>query len=179
MYNSSLDHDTTLVTGSWDVVFALPTDASPGELSSLGQAWTHPHSSNNLTDWHMMTTYSSSSWSTLGSPAAGPEEIPNSSKIFPGGYNFTTNSATDQGIYQPLSVSPGDDFVVRAIAHSDGTSQPMVIIYDEDSSTGFTNMTGTTSSNRTNPDVFIFTFEVPDGTTNISVRVVNNVSSGT
>ena len=39
--------DPTLVTGSWDVVFCLPTNSSTGALvTGAGEAWSHPHSSN-------------------------------------------------------------------------------------------------------------------------------------
>lgn len=49
IYNSGSGQDPTLITGSWDVVFALPTNASTGSLSTgTENAWSHPHSSNLL-----------------------------------------------------------------------------------------------------------------------------------
>jgi hypothetical protein len=49
IYNSGTGKDPTLVTGSWDVVFALPTNASTGALATgTGNAWSHPHASNLL-----------------------------------------------------------------------------------------------------------------------------------
>jgi hypothetical protein len=49
IYNSGTGKDPTLITGSWDVVFALPTNASTGSLTTgTGNAWSHPHSSNLL-----------------------------------------------------------------------------------------------------------------------------------
>jgi len=42
--------DPTTVTGSWDVCFCLPTNATAGALvTGTGEAWSHPHSSNLLT----------------------------------------------------------------------------------------------------------------------------------
>ena len=39
--------DPTLITGSWDCVFAMPTDSAVGALvTGAGEAWSHPHSSN-------------------------------------------------------------------------------------------------------------------------------------
>ncbi len=49
IYNSGIGKDPTLVTGSWDVVFALPTNATTGALATgTGNAWSHPHASNLL-----------------------------------------------------------------------------------------------------------------------------------
>ncbi|PIZ45888.1 hypothetical protein COY32_04510, partial [candidate division WWE3 bacterium CG_4_10_14_0_2_um_filter_41_14] len=49
IYNAGTGKDPTLVTGSWDVVFALPTNASTGALTTgTGNAWSHPHTSNLL-----------------------------------------------------------------------------------------------------------------------------------
>lgn len=49
IYNAGSGKDPTLITGSWDVVFALPTNSSTGPLATgTGNAWTHPHSSNLL-----------------------------------------------------------------------------------------------------------------------------------
>ena len=42
--------DPTTITGSWDVCFCLPTNATAGALvTGTGEAWSHPHSSNLLT----------------------------------------------------------------------------------------------------------------------------------
>jgi hypothetical protein len=55
IYNSGSGKDPTEITGSWDVVFCLPTDGSTGELTSDNQAWSMPHSSNLLgTGGYMM-----------------------------------------------------------------------------------------------------------------------------
>jgi hypothetical protein len=48
IYNSGVGKDPTEITGSWDVVFCLPTDGSTGELTTTNQAWSMPHSSNLL-----------------------------------------------------------------------------------------------------------------------------------
>ena len=44
IYNSGTGKDPTLVTGSWDVVFALPTNSTVGALATgTGEALSHPH----------------------------------------------------------------------------------------------------------------------------------------
>ncbi|MHA2118163.1 MAG: LamG domain-containing protein, partial [Candidatus Thorarchaeota archaeon] len=49
IYNAGSGQDPCLVTGSWDVVFCLPTDSTAGALvTGTGEAWSHPHSSGVL-----------------------------------------------------------------------------------------------------------------------------------
>ncbi|MEI6462091.1 MAG: LamG-like jellyroll fold domain-containing protein [bacterium] len=48
IYNSGTGKDPTAITGSWDVVFALPTNGSTGTLGTTGEAWSHPYTSNKL-----------------------------------------------------------------------------------------------------------------------------------
>ena len=106
------------------------------------------------------------------------EALATSEKIFAGGYK-TTSSAANQGIYYDKTVTAGNDWVVRAIAHSDGTSIPKVILYDQTNGAEIGSLTGTNTSTRTDPDVFIFTGEAPAGMTTLRVKLVNTQSSGT
>jgi hypothetical protein len=47
IYNAGVGEDATRITGSWDVVFNLPTNSQTGALvTGTGEAWTHPHLSN-------------------------------------------------------------------------------------------------------------------------------------
>ena len=51
IYTAGTGKDPTEITGSWDVVFCLPTNATAGALvTGTGEAWSHPHSSNLLKD---------------------------------------------------------------------------------------------------------------------------------
>ena len=74
IYNSGTGKDPTLVTGSWDVVFALPTNATTGALATgTGNAWSHPHSSNLL----YTSTTNTGGFMMNGTPATdGWSEIP-------------------------------------------------------------------------------------------------------
>src|SRR3990170_212443 len=101
-----------------------------------------------------------------------------SEKIFAGGYK-TTSSAANQGIYYDKTVTAGDDWVIRAIAHSDGTSIPKVILYDQTNGAEIGSLTGTTTSTRAAPNVFIFTGEAPASSTTLRVKLVNTQASGT
>lgn len=63
IYASGSGKDPAEVTGSWDVVFALPTDQDGGAIATgTGHAWTHPYASNVPEDWHAMTAFASSGW---------------------------------------------------------------------------------------------------------------------
>src|SRR3989344_6494500 len=106
------------------------------------------------------------------------EALATSEKIFAGGYK-TTSSAANQGIYYDKTVTAGNDWVVRAIAHSDGTSIPKVILYDQTNGAEIGSLTGTNTSTRTDPDVFIFTGEAPASSTTLRVKLVNTQASGT
>jgi hypothetical protein len=47
IWAAGVEADPTLITGSWDCVFAMPTDSAVGALvTGAGEAWSHPHSSN-------------------------------------------------------------------------------------------------------------------------------------
>ncbi|MHA2047604.1 MAG: hypothetical protein ACW99G_22720 [Candidatus Thorarchaeota archaeon] len=49
IYNAGSGQDPCLVTGSWDIVFCLPTDSTAGAIvTGTGEAWSHPHSSGVL-----------------------------------------------------------------------------------------------------------------------------------
>ncbi len=55
--------DPCLVTGSWDVVFALPTNSTEEALATgAGEAWSHPHSSAELVDTFCERAYAASDW---------------------------------------------------------------------------------------------------------------------
>jgi len=176
--------DPTLTTGSWDVVFALPTNASTGTLSSgTGNAWSHPHASNllytsttNTGGFMMNGTYTSDGWADLGTPTS-VSALATNEKIYAGGYKVTSNAA-NQGIYRSFSATSGGNYVLRALGHSDGTCQPRVKITRADGSTEISHLDGTTTSTRTSPDVYIFTWQSP-AAENEQVQLINTASSGT
>ncbi|HNS65014.1 MAG TPA: hypothetical protein PKJ26_00795, partial [Candidatus Woesebacteria bacterium] len=103
--------------------------------------------------------------------------LSSSEKIFSGGYKFTSN-ATNQGIYRSFTATNGGDYVLRALGHSDGTCNPQVKITRADGSTEISHLNGTTTSTRTDPDVYIFTWESPAAEAN-QVQLINTASSGT
>ena len=101
-----------------------------------------------------------------------------SEKIFAGGYKFTSN-ATDQGIYKDMGTTAGNDFVVRAMANSDGVSIPKIILYDQSNGAEIGSMVGTTASTKASPDVFIFSGEAPAGCTSVRIKLINTQATGT
>ena len=98
-------------------------------------------------------------------------------RIYPWGYAYGTDAA-NEGLYQDITVTPGDDWVIRALAHSDGTSIPKIILYDQTNGAEIGSLTGTNTSRKNNPDVFIFTGEAPTNDTTLRVKLINTQSSG-
>jgi hypothetical protein len=184
MYNSGVGDDPSIVTGSWDVVFSLPTDSQRGALASgAGQAWSHPHQSNlipgntNRGGFMLAGAPATDGWSNEGAPSS-VTPLAAADKIFDGGYQ-TTSSGADEGIRQDVAVGAGDDWVVRALAHSDGTCQPTVVLYDQTNLAEIGRLTGTTSSTRSQPDVLAFTGQAPAGAATLRVKLVNAAAAGT
>jgi hypothetical protein len=184
IYNSGTGKDPTLVTGSWDVVFALPTNASTGALATgTGNAWSHPHASNllytsttNTGGFMMNGTYTSDGFANVGSPTS-VGALATNEKIFSGGYKYTSTSA-NQGISRSFTATNGGDYVLRALGHSDGTCAPQIKITRADGTTEITHLNGTTTSTRTAPNVYIFTWESPAAESE-QVQLINTASSGT
>ena len=68
-YAAGAGLDVTELLGSWDVCLCVPTDATPGALTSGStDAWSHPHGSEVLTDAFCQTAYVSSAWEDVGTP---------------------------------------------------------------------------------------------------------------
>ncbi|MFC2055650.1 hypothetical protein ACFLV7_15340 [Chloroflexota bacterium] len=174
IYAAGAGKDPCLVTGSWDVCFCLPTNCTTGEIvTGTGEAWSHPHSSNLLGAGGFMIdgTYTNDGWADEGTPTA-VAALATAEKIYPGGYKVTSDAA-NEGIYKDYTCSAGDDFVIRAIAHSDGTSIPKAILYDQTNTAEIGSLTGSNASTLTAPDVFIFTGEAPAGCTTLRVKLIN------
>jgi len=188
IYNGGTGRDPTLVTGSWDVVFALPTNSTVGALGTTGEAWSHPHASNLLytnttnTGGYMMNgTYTSDGWSAQnagGSPVT-VAALATGSKIFSGGYSVASAGTANQGIsYTTASLASGANYVLRAIGNSDGTCNPMIKVFRADGTTLVTSLAGTTTSTRTAPTVYIFTWQTPAAETE-QIHLLNTATTGT
>jgi len=184
IYNGSTGQDPTLITGSWDVVFALPTNATIGALATgTGNAWSHPYSSNllytsttNTGGFMMNGTYGTDGWTNVGSPTS-VGALATSEKIYSGGYKYTSTGA-NQGIQRSFSATNGGDYVLRALGHSDGTCSPRVQVARADGTTEINKLDGTTTSTLGSPNVYIFAWEAPAAENNI-VKLINTASSGT
>ena len=179
IYAAGSGKDPCEITGSWDVVFCMPTNATAGELATgTGNAWSHPHSSNLITpaDGFMTNGTAWTNWTAEGTPSANGL-VDAAEKIFNWGYKFTSDAA-NEGYYFDVTVSAGDDWVIRAVAHSDGTSVPKCILYDQTNGAEIGSLIGANSSTRAAPDVFIFTGEAPAGCTTLRVKLINTQASG-
>lgn len=104
-------------------------------------------------------------------------DVDTDEKIFSGGYKFTSDAA-NEGYYKDITVTPGDDFSIECLAHSDGTSVVKLIAYDQDNSAEIGSLTGVNTSTRAAPDVLKFTFEIPAGCTTCRIKAINTQASG-
>lgn len=128
-----------------------------------GQAWSHPHAAVEalLTDAFCQTTYGASAWATIGTPTVGPADSAAASKIYLGGYTWTTDAA-DEGIEQTLAgQAAGQDYVVRVIAHNAQANDIRVEVYDNTNNAVIVQFDFGAASTRTAPGVALFTFELP------------------
>lgn len=191
IYNGGVatSKDPTLVTGSWDVVFALPTNSTTGALTTgTGNAWSHPSASNllyttttNTGGFMMNGTYTSDGWTAqnAGGSAVTVSSLATAAKIYPGGYSVASAGTANQGIYYTTSsLASGASYVVRAVGNSDGTCNPQVKILRADNTTEISHLNGTLLSGRTAPDVYIFTFQTPAAEA-INVALLNTAATGT
>jgi len=137
--------------------------------------------------------YTADGWGLEGTPVS-VEGLGTTEKIYGGGYKWASNDY-NQGIGYTLSgLTAGQNYVIRAVANSgDGVGQPKIFIYDNTNGNDITEFTGTIASTRTDPDVMLFTFELPTvaryasdanyswvaaDTTSITVKLVNASNAG-
>ncbi|HRN86330.1 MAG TPA: fibronectin type III domain-containing protein [Candidatus Dojkabacteria bacterium] len=183
IYNAGAGKDPTLITGSWDVVFAMPTNSDNGVITTgTGNAWSHPHQLNLLytnstnTGGYMLNgDYSIDNWTGIASPQS-ISALSTVEKIYSGGYKIESN-LINQGISRSFAASSGGDYVIRAIGNSDGTCTPVVKILRADGITEITSKVGTSLSTKSSPEVYIFTWESPALEDNI-IQLLNTNSSG-
>lgn len=124
-----------------------------------------------------MSSLSSSTPPPALTPPNSITALSASEKVFAGGYKFTSTGA-NQGISRSFTATSGGDYVLRALGHSDGTCSPQVKITRADGTTEISHLNGTTTSTRTDPDVYIFTWESPAAEAN-QIQLINTASSGT
>ena len=163
LFNIGRGIEPTLLTGSWDVVFALATDAMETALAApvdVSQDFGHPFHDNRLGEpGYLMTAAQLTRWSPVGTGVQIAAAI---ETIFGGGVQI---SVAEPGTGSGLDFfNPGDNgaLVVRALTHSDGVS---VVRLRIDSAAGeIFHVDGTRTSTRVRPDVLIGTANVITGT---------------
>jgi len=104
-------------------------------------------------------------------------QLSTANKIFSGGYGVAAQQWG--GLYKDITVTAGQDIVIRGIANSDGTSQPRIVAYDQNNGADIGSLNGTTTSTKAAPDNLLFTAEAPAGCTTIRLMLVNGSTSGT
>jgi len=172
--------DAVLTPNSWSTIYSVWIGAANGTYPGLKitgriQAvglYSSTLSSTQVTNVTSAMQNLSSSGTYLTPTALGSTE-----KIFAGGYKFISNGG-NQGIYRTFTATSGGDYVLRALGHSDGTCNPKIQITRADGTTVITSLAGTTTSTRTAPNVYIFTWESPAAESE-QVQLINTAASGT
>ena len=166
--------------GSWGITCAVPTNAAAGELAEGSitlQAYSHPHSSNLLGGaagkfgYLLDGIYTSDGLVAQGTPSVAA--LTEDNKIFPGGYAVTHDGAGEWIEWTLAGLAAGADYVIRAIANSDGASTPQIAVYDVTNGAEITHLNGSISSTRTTPDVLILSFELPTTARGASANCVS------
>lgn len=106
-----------------------------------------------------------------------PTALATGEKIFSGGYKFTSTAA-NLGMYNTFSATLNGNYVLRAIGNSDGTCAPKIQVTRADGSTVISSLTGTTTSTRTAPDVYVFTWQSPAAESE-QIQLINTAATGT
>lgn len=154
--------DACTVTGSWDVVLCVPTNAAVGSLvTGAGEAWSHPYASNVLTDWDCVIDFGASGWSTKGAPSSGPEAASAAGKIFAGGYTWTC-AADGDGLQQSKTgLTVGRNYVMRCVAHGSDANSLRVRVTDDTNGADITAHEFGSSSSRAAPGIGLISWELP------------------
>lgn len=148
IYAAGAGADPCATTGSWDAVLCVPTNATVGALGTTGEAWSHPHASGLLgtggIDGLMLST-AWANWTAIGS-ASSPDVLAASERNIGIGYKFTAGAAND-GYKYTKTVTALSNYVLRGLAHSDGTSQPVLELWDETNGASIGKLTAPTPGN--------------------------------
>ena len=111
-----------------------------------------------------MVTYGSSTWSTVGTPSAGPADMDTTDKIFGGGYSWTSDAAGEGVSISLTGQAVMQSYAIRVISHCAQADDIRIIIWDDTNSEQAINTANFdfgASSSRTAPGVALFTFELP------------------
>lgn len=151
--------------GPWGTTFSLPTDSTPGAITSgPGESWSMIHGSNVLTDGFCETAYGGSAWGDEGTPSVGPADLAAGDKMFQWGYKWTCDAA-NEGITQTLAgLDAQQSYVIRVLAHCVSADDIRIRLWDETNAEQMDNTVDFdfgASSSRTAPGVALFTFQLP------------------
>jgi hypothetical protein len=169
--------DLALTTGADDVVLSGPTDGTPGALvTNSTDFWSSPSASQLLTDWHMMSGWAAAAYSTVGTPAVGPADQADATKVYSGGYSFTSDAANEGIAQTKAGLTAGNSYRVRVVAHCTSADAIRLVVYDNIGAAAILSYDFGASSTRAAPGHARVLVTLPAGCTSIDVRVLSSGS---
>ena len=168
----------THITGSWDVVLAVPGDQRDTGATTIGagpEAFTHPYLDSEFgADGYLVDL--NDDWQRDEDVSTTP--VPAAERLYGRGLAIQTGTPGNGISRQLEAVAEGDDFVIRAIVHAADGAIPEVHVVEMSTGTEISSLTGTATSTRTAPDVLGLTFAVPPDPVDLRVDVANSTGVG-
>ncbi|MFA5828541.1 MAG: LamG-like jellyroll fold domain-containing protein [Candidatus Shapirobacteria bacterium] len=173
IHGSGIGKDPATITGSWDVVFALPTNSSTGTLglgtTATGEAWSHPHASNvlytsttntggfmmsgtapndgwNVIPWYKVggTTGQVAAYQAIGAGSSAASYV---NLANPGTYNLTSGTAPTWSASTGWTFNGTNQFLTTGLTPSANTWSYLVRFSDANTSDYWRAIIGTTDNN--------------------------------
>ncbi|MDF1561806.1 MAG: hypothetical protein P1V51_02110 [Deltaproteobacteria bacterium] len=162
--------DPASVTGSWDLLFALPTRQRPGRLGQEGEAYAHPLGEDLLAGHGLFSFGSGIQGFVID---AGASFLPPAERRLGLGLTLTV-AQPGQGLSHGLPLQAGESFVVRALCwiREGSTGQPRLEVAAD--GVGIASIEGVGLSGGATadaPEVLLFTGDVPAGTGEVRLHL--------
>jgi hypothetical protein len=118
IYAAGVGKDPTEITGSFDVCLCVPTNATPGALTTgAGEAWSHPHSSNLLGDGFLLNGhYGGGPWSVGFNGTTSKIDCGSDAGLD----NLADNAFTVEGWFRSISTGIDQYLMYKGAASSTG-----------------------------------------------------------
>ncbi len=162
--------DPVLVTGSWDLLFALPTTQREGGFGEVAEAWSHPLAADLLAGNGFflgpgdLTFFTREAGVLIDTLTPGRQRLGTGLRLETG--------VPDAGITHTIALREGESFVVRALCWvlEGGSGRPRLEVHTDLGLLTF--LEGSGGGGPSTPDELIFTGQLPPGTAGAELRIL-------